>query len=347
MKNICLAFALLMFVGNISAVYAQEVVTSVNPSFQHVYSKPGKTIYTNLTFTTQGDPQVFTLKIYALSDPDEEGGFTIGTTNPSGITIRSNDPYIRLDEPFLSPSRREETIPLRIDIPDTVPDGEYAFLIASESQQQPLRQGTVTSKIEGGAGSIIFVTVTKTGVDIKDVQPVLFEAVPDYIFSFFSSKLKIANSGSAIPISFFIRNSGTYNVIPNGELRIKNTVTGKEDIQQLVPVYIYPATTRLMKATGFDSELCTESFSTYQCAQDYTYIVQAPLFGFYHISSVVQYGENAPVQYTSDYVAVLPVYPLIGILIALTAVVGFVIYEWRKHRNQPHTPHVTRRVIHK
>lgn len=330
-----------------ASVSAQEVVTSVNPSFQHIYTKPNKTIYTNLSFTTQGDPQVYTLKLYSLTEPDEQGGFTIGTSNMSGISIRSNDPYIRFEEPFLASSRRSESISVRIDIPETVAEGEYAFLIANESQKQPVRQGTVTTSVEGGAGAVIFVTVTKTGVDVKDVQPVLFEAVTNYVFSLFGSKLKIANSGSAIPVSFFIRNNGQFNVIPNGEVRIKNTITGSEEMHQLVPVYIYPATTRLMNVSGFDYDICTESFSTQLCSEDYTYIVQAPLFGFYHISAVVQYGDNAPIQYTNDYVAILPVYPLIGILIALSAVLGFVIYEWRKHHLQPHQPHVTRRIIHK
>lgn len=320
--------------GGFFSVNAQEISTSISPGFAQVVTKPNQTSYIPLEMRNLGDPQVFRFQLYTLGNPDLQGNMEITryTGKPFSITVmRGTEPVLN---PFLLRSKVTEKVSLRIIVPKDIPEGDYAFAVTTQTEAQPAREGTVTSKLSAGAGAMILVTVTNDGIiEEETITSSVFTVHTPLKISLFGSHFELINSGTEIPVSITFANTGNYSVVPQGSITVKKSF-GPEEKFSIPPQFVFAQSQRIL-SSDWDRRNCLEQYSQQLCQKDYTLILPGYTFGMFEATAQLQTGENGSISYQKNYFIVMPYPILIVFMILLTVVAVLLILEWRKHHPGP------------
>lgn len=311
---------------------AQQVAISLQPSVNEIVAKPGRTIYQELTFVNSGDPQVYTFRLYQLEVNDKFGNYRIKSSPEQlPLSILITAPYIRLDKPFLIQSQKQETLPLRIDIPTETPEGEYLFSLVAESEKPLSVEGTINTRISAGTGAIFFIRVLNDNIDEKKTDISLFNAVTQVSLPFGKSRFALVDSHRPIPFVLMLKNKGRHTVVPHGEITLKNLLNKNTVNVALLPVYAYPEKDRLIPAAAFQQDDCLKKYGVSFCSPEYSYVHPGYTFGFIEATAKIEYGESNIISYGRDFFIVLPFWMLwfLGILAGVSLLV--LGYVWKKH----------------
>ncbi len=323
-------------IAGVTPVNAQEIATSISPGFAQIVTKPNQTSYIPLEIRNQGDPQVFRFQLYTLGNPDLQGNMEITryTGKPFSVTImRGTEPVLN---PFLLRSNTSEKVSLRVIVPKDTPEGDYAFALTAQTEAQPAREGTVTSKLSAGAGAMILVTVTNDGIiEEETITSSVFTVHTPIKLSLFGAHFELIGSGDEIPMSITFANTGIYSVTPNGSITIKKSF-GQEETFTIPPQFVFAQSQRLL-SSNWDRSTCLEKYSREVCQKDYTLILPGYTFGMYEATAKIQTGENGSISYQKNYFIVMPYSILIIFMILLSIVAVLLILEWRKHHPAPIT----------
>lgn len=328
---IILCLALLCTTG----VSAQDIRTTLDPSFYHIFIKPGETNLFTLDFINSGDPQVYTFKLYQLGNPDLNGNLQPLQDKEPDVDIVITSPYIRFNEEFLSRTSETQKVPVSVTVPESLAEGEYYFAIAAQSVPPVPNQGSTSIQINGGNAALVIVTVSKNNTEVKKVETGLFRAITGFSIPWGGSTLHIVNTDTPIPVSLQIRNAGKFILIPQGEITLKNQANEVQSFG-IVPVYLYPSSQRLLHIADFTKEKCLESFTAAECAQNYSFIIKKLPSGFYELTARTSYGNPDPIVYNREYFIVIPLAIVSVILLLLAGALGFVMYAWYKHIKMHH-----------
>ena len=330
MKKLIYLFLLAILFVVTPSSFAQKASMSISPSVYHLVTTPGSIHTFDFNFENNGDPQVYTFKLYQLGNPDINGTLKPLKEITAPISIQITAPYIQYDERVLLRTNDTEKIPVEILIPEETAEGEYFFTIAVETIATTPNQGTATVSLENGIGILIPVTVTKDNKDVKKVSLSLQRAVKGFSVPWGNSTLHFIDTDTAIPLSLVAKNSGKFNVVPTGEVILKNQ-SNQEQRFRIVPTYIYPYSQRLLNTAGFTKEVCMESFTQSLCDNDYSIILKPLPAGLYQITAQVLFGNPDPLVYSHDYFIVLPLLIVGGIMLAIALIVLVVILAWIQH----------------
>jgi hypothetical protein len=329
-------FVLFAGVGVFTHVQAQEISSRISPGFAQVVTKPNQTLYIPFEIRNQGDPQVFRFQLYALGNPDLLGNMEVTryTGEPFSITVmRGTEPVLN---PFLLRSQTSEKVSLRVIVPRDIPEGDYAFALTAQTEAQPAREGTVTSKLSAGAGAMILVTVTNDGIiEEETITSSVFTVHTPIKLSLFGAHFELIGSGEEIPMSITFANTGRYSVVAQGLITIKKSF-GSEETFTVPPQFVFAQSQRLL-SSNWDRSACLEKYSRTICQKDYTLILPGYTFGMYEATAQIQTGENGSISYQKNYFIVMPYRLLIIFMILLSIVAVLLILEWRKHHPTPIT----------
>jgi hypothetical protein len=320
--------------GEFTSVKAQEISTGISPGFAQIVIKPGQTSYIPFEMRNLGDPQVFRFQLYTLGNPDLQGNMEITryTGKPFSMTVmRGTEPVLN---PFLLRSKTAEKVSLRIIVPKDTPEGDYAFALTSQTEAQPAREGTVTSKLSAGAGAMILVTVTNDGIiEEETITSSVFTVHTPLKLSLFGAHFELIGSGKEIPMSITFANTGNYSVTPQGSITIKKSF-GPEEKFAIPPQFVFAQSQRVL-SSNWDRITCLEKYSRELCQKDYTLILPGYTFGMYEATAQIQTGESGTISYQKNYFVVMPYSILIILMILLSVIAFLLIVEWRKHHPGP------------
>ncbi len=334
MKNILIFFLLLAGLYIVPAIHAQEASMTISPSMYHLITTPGSVHTFRFTFENNGDPQLYTFQRYQLGNPDLQGNLKALPEIKAPVSIELTSPQIRFGERVLLRTNEAEIIPVEIVIPAETPEGEYYFAIAVETISTTPDQGTVTVSIENGAGLLLPITVTKNNKDVKKVGLSLQRAAKGLSLPWGNSTLHFVDTNTPVPLTLLAKNSGTFHIIPTGEVVLKNQNNTLRRFG-IVPVYVYPYSQRILTTSGFTKESCMESFTQKLCDNDFSLILDPLSTGFYQVAAQIQFGNPDPLVYSNDYFIVIPFTIIAGTIFSLAVATFFIILAWIGYLKTP------------
>lgn len=338
--TIIFTFGIFMFVKSSSA---QQVAINMKPAITKITTKPGKTISQTISIINSGDPQVYTLRVYTLQPTDTLGNYKVSTEKSPKIQVVVTAPYIRLNKPFLMQSGEKQSLPVRIEIPEssdtTSVDGEYIYSVVAESEKSLPVEGNVNTRISAGLGSIFFIRVLSENKDVKNIQTTQFQAVTQVSIPWGKSHIALIDSNRPIPFILLLKNKGLFSVIPQGSLTIKDVVSKKTETLSFLPVTMYPEQDRLIPIAGYSLDQCQKLFGDSHCSSSYSYVHSGYVFGLFEASTKIGFGSDSPVLYSSDFFIVLPFIIVWIVLIGMIGITVLLILWWKKHLQQAKTHH--------
>ena len=297
MKKNILQILVLLLILTLSkgGVYADTIDFQIFPAILEIESKPGERIEHQILLRGTGGEQ-YTLKVYGLNILDEYGRFA-----------SSMDEEIALDWISFLPNEfsfelaTEKRVKIVIDIPEDVSLGDYYLTVALEKTSE--EEGTAA--VSGALEIPLLISVMDGALPQMQAKVKEFNGNHFNMFNPIKFKLEIENTGFRKIKSF-------------GKVEIKDLITQKEYVRELVPQNILSQSSRvIMDEYGFytgDNLISWESKS---------------LFGIYSARADIydMYFEdvNAQVLTSSEpfYFVYINIY-LLGALILLCLI--FVIF---------------------
>jgi hypothetical protein len=191
-------------VFNAPTTFAQSLSLSLSPPILEVFIKPGKSVTQVYKLTNNGEPVIITPYIAMLSSSGikEDPNFT----PENWFSLLNTD--IKLNEPFLLPSKQTKQIILRINPPLNTKMQDYYRALVFSTTPSPADNSTISQISENLAAPLI-VTVTESGLVPKGAVISKFE-VPSFIDSF-----------DPLDIDVEVQNTGRIYFHPNGKIELK------------------------------------------------------------------------------------------------------------------------------
>lgn len=228
----------LWFLANPAVIFAQNLSLSISPPLVEIMIKPGKTVTQAYKIHNSGEPVVVTVSLleFRLADLKASPDFQA----ESWIQIINND--LSLHKPFLLNSNQEKQVILKISPPLNSPEEEYYRVVMFSTTPNPASQLSQSS-ISQSLGSVLLVSVTRTGEKLKAAQ-LTKSLIPAVMDSF-----------DPLIVDFDLQNTGKIYVRPVGEIDLIGQA-GKANFKLLpkivLPGHIQRLTTDNSKSAGQD-----------------------------------------------------------------------------------------------
>lgn len=312
-----------------SPVDAQSLSVQIDPAFHQVIAEPGQSLTINHEFTNLGDPNVYSFQVYRVTGHDRYGNVALAlrADTPIRIELEQDGEPIR-DAQLLTSSQRT-TIQSRITIPAGIEPGEYAFALVGRREAQPSPEGAITTRLNGGVGALMLLTVSSTTEERPEAQISEFQIGSPFTVSLFGFDLQLYDINQPIPISLVIENTGSHHLIPRGSIDVIPTF-GRADSHPITPGYILPEQEKLLATLFYDQEVCLSRYSRPFCEDVYTLVLPGSLIGVYEITASIQFDIDGPSSFARQFVIVLP-YRVIGVMmIVIIGIALSLIPRWRR-----------------
>lgn len=322
-------FTLILIDATARPVSAESLSVQIDPAFHHAIIEPGKSLSVNYTFTNLGDPNVYTFQLYRVTGHDELGTIELALQAETPINLELRQDGSRMEDAILMRTNEEITFTSRVTIPAGTQPGEYAFALVGRREAQPSQEGTITTRLTGGVGALLLLTVATDTEEVPDAQITEFSIGDPFHLSLFGADFQLFSSNEPIPITLRVANNGTHHIIPRGTIDIEPTV-GSIESHPITPGYVLPEHTRLIQTLFYDQEACLQSYAQVFCSQPYSLVLPGYAFGVYEVTASVRFDIDGPSSYARQYIVVLP-YQGIGII--LLVILGFglsLLPHWRR-----------------
>jgi len=282
-------------------VWAQSFSLTISPPLTEITSKPGQTISQVYKISNLTDPQTIKPRLLRIKEVDE-----LGNIKPEDES--SPSPWINFSFEegvgqgfFLGQSESRE-IKLNINIKGSTPEGDYYYTLLLESLLSPQtvkKEGQV--RIQSGIGTIILITVSKTGQPVKEARVETFR-LPFCIFSScFNLPVNLIDSGN-LTVILKVQNLGAAFFKPIGEIIIRSPL-GLETKYPFLPENVLAKTTRII-ATGKGGN-----------GQSLT--IPGFFLGPYRLIASFSLSEDGPTVLATTYFFALPFKIILAVLIIL------------------------------
>ncbi len=307
MSRIFLIFILisLFFIPD---VHAAQFSFTQSPQSHEVMAKPGSTAILPYTLTNVGDPSVMELQIYTLSVKDSQGSYDIiphYSDNPEKIQFYLNNSLHSLQEPFFMNTSEAITYEIAVRVPENMKEGDYYFAVVGQTEQNKGFVDTSTIFLQGGVGSIIYLSVSSDGSINQTGSIAQFGVKSTHSVILANTEYRVFDSFADIPIVLSVANTGMNYFQAKGTISVRSTLVGSNaQLIELAPTFLLSDSTKIM--------LSPQSLN-----RSNTATIRAPLIGAFTAQAVVKMGTSASTQISNvSYV----VFPFTYILYILGAV---------------------------
>ncbi|MBP9691260.1 hypothetical protein KBD81_04240 [Candidatus Woesebacteria bacterium] len=242
---------LVLFLILAPSAHAQSLAISLAPHEYEVTSKPGNEITLPYTFTNTGDPTVFRVGTYLVTTDPSDGKYQLVpyySDNPMMPTFSTSSETFPLDEPFLLSSNEAAEFDIVISVGEKMNERDYYFAVVVESEPAEGFEDANRVLLQGGAGSMIYLTVTSNAVLENEASVTIFDVKGCHEIAFFESIYHLCDSFSEIPVVLHVGNTGRNAVTVNGSI-LSRTLWGTDPETILLPkTRVLSESTRLLQA---------------------------------------------------------------------------------------------------
>jgi len=279
------------------SVHASQFSFSQSPQSHEVMAKPGSTVILPYTLTNVGDPSVMQLQIYALSVKDSQGSYEIiphYSDNPEKIQFYLNNSLHSLQEPFFMNTSEAISYEIAIQVPENVREGDYYFAVVGQTEQNEGFVDTSTVFLQGGVGSIIYLSVSSDGSLNQAGNITQFGVQSNHSIVWGNTEYRIFDSFADIPIVLSVANTGVNYFQAKGTVSVRPILFGSGSfIIDLVPAYLLSDSSKVMLSTKSSNRSNTAT-------------IQAPFIGVFTAQAVVNVGTSAHTQISNISYLVFP-----------------------------------------
>ena len=194
----------------IKPVEAQSLSLTISPPLVEIMIKPGKTVTQAYKIRNDGEPAIVKISLVEYKAGDLQASPDYIPEN--WIQIINND--LSFNTPFLLNSNQEKQVILKINPPVNTPEEEYYRILMFSTSPNPASQFSQSS-ISQNLGSVILVSVTRTGEKLKAAQLTKF-AIPALMDSF-----------DPLIVDFDLQNTGKIYIRPIGEIKLDGQASFK------------------------------------------------------------------------------------------------------------------------
>lgn len=311
----------LLFIPRV--VDASQFSFSQSPQSYEVVAKPGATIVLPYTLTNVGDPSVMQLQIYALSIKDSQGSYEIiphYSDNPGKIQFYLNNSRHLLREPFFMNTSEAISYEVAVGIPEHMKPGDYYFAVVGQTEQNEGFVETSTIFLQGGVGSIIYLTISPDGTYSHSGKITQFGIQSNYSITWGNVEYQIVDSFDDLPIVLSVANTGANHFQVNGTISVRPVFLGSDS--RLIT----------LNSTQILSEASKTLLSETSVGRSNTATIKAPFMGAYAAQAVVTMGSSARTDIADISYVVLPLSSF-GYGILLSLLVATVLVFVKKVRN--------------
>ena len=278
-------------------VHASQFSFSQSPQSHEVMAQPGKTVILPYTLTNVGDPSVMELQIYALSVKDSQGSYEIiphYSDNLEKIQFYLSNSQHTLQEPFFMNTSEAITYEIAIHIPENVREGDYYFVVVGQTEQNEGYVDTSTIFLQGGVGSIIYLSVSSDGSLNQAGNITQFGVQSNHSIIWKNTEYRVFDSFADIPIVLSVVNSGMNYFQAIGTISVRPTLFESGSLViDLVPTHLLSDSSKII--------LSTKSLN-----KSNTATIRAPLIGVFTAQAVVAMGTSANTQISNVSYVVFP-----------------------------------------
>ena len=323
---IFLTFSFLLFTLNLTSVRAQQVSLSIDPPISQIVIQPGQSLTTTYKLENLADPTLLTMKILPFTPVGMYGNIAIAPQFEGPIRFTSENPDMDFTKEFFVKPKETKNFNLHIRIPDGSPEGDYYYSLLAQSQPPPGPEGVSSSQIKVSVGTNILITVTKLGnVDLK-AKIAHFDINDDKKLNIFGKKFSVIDTGSQIPLTLIVENTGRNIINPSGKFILKGNF-GERAQYDIIPRYILSQSKRLMSESKQSQVTCKSA----ECSDVSSINLSGFFIGQYVLSTSISLSDSGPVIYSSTSFIAFPFKFLIILLLIILIVTIYLKKRRVKH----------------
>lgn len=285
----------LLFIPRV--VHASQFSFSQSPQSHEVMAKPGSTVILPYTLTNVGDPSVMELQIYALSVKDSEGSYDsipYYSDNPEKIQFYLNNSLHSLQEPFFMNTSEAITYEIAVQIPENMKEGDYYFAVVGQTEQNKGFVDTSTIFLQGGVGSILYLSVSSDGSISQSGSIAQFGVKSRHSVILGNTEYRVFDSFADIPIVLSVANTGVNYYQAKGTISVRSTLfESNAQLIELAPTFLLSDSSKIM-------------VSPLSLNRSNTATIRAPLIGTFTAQAVVTMGTSAGTQISNVSYVVFP-----------------------------------------
>lgn len=275
--------------------YAQQVTLSISPPIVETLIKPGKSILIGYTIQNLGDPTPIRIQVRPFTPQGEFGEMTIESEQTSPVNFSLDNTDMEFEKPFLMRQKDIRQALLRIRVPDTIPQGDYYFIVLATTDPLSQTAGGTSSFAKATIGSTLLMTVSQSGFVEMKGRIALFDFIPSFTIQLFGKRYRIVESGSDIPVRLVIQNQGKNLIKPHGEIVLRDGLGNKS------------AYTLLSQNVLADSQRLIHTDQKKNTSTLYTHVITGYHLGTYSLTTNVNFGENSPQLFASTEFIAIPI----------------------------------------
>jgi len=278
-------------------VHASQFSFSQSPQSHEVMAKPGSTVILPYTLTNVGDPSVMELQIYALSVKDSQGSYDsipYYSDNPEKIQFYLNNSQHSLQEPFFMNTSEAITYEIAVQVPESIKEGDYYFAVVGQTEQNKGFVDTSTVFLQGGVGSILYLSVSSDGSIDQTGSIAQFGVKSNHSVILGNTEYRVFDSFADIPIVLSVANTGVNYFQAIGTISVRPTLfESNAQLIELAPTYLLSDSSKIMLSTKSLNKSNTATF-------------RAPFIGAFTAQAVVKMGTSANTQISNVSYLVFP-----------------------------------------
>jgi len=209
---------------------SQSFSFSLTPTELELITSKNKTIPLTYTLTNTGDPTVIMIKAYRFEITDSQGNYTLlpydtslldfPTISPVGSepgSIRDGQ-SILLEKPILVNSQEAIEFDLEVTVGLNVSERDFYIALVVESVPSGGFTDANYIVLQGGVGSLLYISVSEEGTRIQKGSVSLFDVKSPYSFTLGNSTYRLFDSYQNIPLIVRVANQGDRLFRSSGQL---------------------------------------------------------------------------------------------------------------------------------
>ena len=298
------------------SIHAQELSSSIAPSEYEVVARPGSTVRVPVTITNNADPMILRSRAYHVTISNTRGDYQLVpyySDSPQLPVITTSSKEYGLDTPFLLDSREALEFDIILELPSDMREQDYIFAIVSESETSQGFSDLNRIQVQGGVGSLIYVSVSSDGLIKEQGTITQFDLQAPYSFRIAGKRYAFFDSLQEIPLVLRIGNTGPHLIHASGTLILNSSLT-KEPLSIKLPE------TRVF--AGTDRAIITEP-------------IHLGYVDLFSIESYISIGGNPPGKPQMVYGVVFPFISVL--LVGAIFITGSVMYILIKYVKKTRT----------
>ena len=289
--------------------FAQQVHLSLDPPIVQAKIKPGKTIIIGYTVENMGDPMNLQFLIRPFTPAGQLGSLTVAPQLEGPVQFSLENVDLELEKPFFFPSKEKKQAVVRIHVPVGIPDGDYYYIVLTETVPALSAAGSSTGIASASIGSPLLISITESGITEVNATIAEFSFKPAYVFTIGNNIVRVVDNSKELPIICSVRNMGKNLIQPQGTIIDQNGMLKKS--YSLIPQNVLSNSQRVLKASSPDGVNQVDS----------TLVLSHLSIGSHRVTAEISFGENSSIHYKTISFLALPL-RLMSIAFGIIIVLG-------------------------